>query len=93
MIDAGLDQSEAQANCPIARRYTETEARELLADFEITRLWQDHIFPYQVAPYKEWRYEVEPWFAPMSPEMMRALEQKLGWHMLIWAKLRKADDP
>ena len=87
MIDAGLGQSEAQANCPLACRYTEPEARELLKNFEIIRLWQDHIFPYKVKPYKQWRYEVEPWFAPMSPEMFRALELKLGWHMLMWAKL------
>ena len=94
MIDAGLDQSEAQANCPLARRYTEEEARAMLtgAGFDITRLWQDHIFPYKVAPYKNWQYQVEDWFAPMSPEMLRALEKKLGWHMLIWAKSRPETD-
>ncbi len=93
MIDAGLDQSEAQANCPLACRYTEEQARELLKDYEIVRLWQDHIFPYQVKPYKKWRYEVEPWFAQMPPEMFRALEARLGWHMLIWAKPKPAAGP
>lgn len=95
MIDAGLDQSEAQAHCPLAKRYTEDEIVALLSrtGFAADRIWQDHIFPYQVAPYKEWRYEVEPWFAAMSPAMFQALERKLGWHTLIWAKLRKADSP
>ena len=88
MIRAGLDQSEAQANCPLARRYTQQEAKELLtrAGYGVTRLWQDHVFPYQVGPYKAWRYEREAWFAAMSPEMFRALETHLGWHMLIWAR-------
>ncbi len=88
MIDAGLAQSEAQVNCPLARRYTMPEATAMLAatGFEVTRVWQDHIFPYQVGPYKQYRYEVEPWFAAMSSKMFRALEFKLGWHMLIWAR-------
>jgi SAM-dependent methyltransferase len=88
MIDAGLDQPEAQANCPLARRYTHEQIDAMLAQahFEVTRLWQDHVFPYRVAPYKHYRYEVEPWFGVMSPEMFRALEVKLGWHTLVWAR-------
>jgi len=87
MIDAGLDQSEAQADCPVARRYTRREVIELLrrCGFAVQHIWQDHIFPYQVGPYKEFRYEREPWFEAMTPAMFRALEQKLGWHMMVTA--------
>ena len=86
MIDAGLDQYEAQSDCPIARRYTELEARRLLHAYDILQIEQDHIFPYQIGPYKQYHYVRQPWFAAMSPEMFRALEKKLGWHMLIRAQ-------
>lgn len=85
MIDAGLDQSEAQAGCPIAHRYTKDEVYELLEDYEVISVEQDHIFPYQIEPYKQFRYVRQPWFEAMPPEMFRALEKKLGWHMLIRA--------
>ena len=88
MIDAGLDQSEAQADCPLSRQYTQEEAKALLKDYEIIHLWQDHIFPYQVPAYKEWGYELQPWFAAMPPMMFRALEKRFGWHLMVWAKCK-----
>jgi len=87
MIDAGLDQPEAQAGCPIAFTYTAAEAKELLQGYEILDLHQDHIFPYQVEKYVRSEYELQPWFAAMPEEMMAALERNFGWHMLICAKL------
>jgi len=87
MIDAGFDQPEAQAGCPIAYTYTAAESRELLAGFEILAMHQDHIFPYVIEKYLRYEYELQPWFKAMPVEMFRALERNFGWHRLIRARL------
>ena len=88
MIEAGLDQPEAQHGCPIAFTYTTGQARALLeqAGFEAVSITQDHIFPYVVEKYVRYEYELQPWFAAMPRAMFRALEQRFGWHLLIRAR-------
>jgi len=88
MIDAGLDQPEAQYGCPIANTYTKEDVVELLDGYDVLSIEQDHIFPYQVETYKRGEYIKQPWFEAMSPEMFRTLEKNLGWHLLITAKLK-----
>ena len=89
MIEAELDQPEAQFGCPIAFTYTKDEVRELLKDYDVLSIEQDHIFPYQIEPYKQGQYIKQPWFESMPPKMFRTLEKNLGWHLLITAKLKK----
>jgi SAM-dependent methyltransferase len=88
MIESGLDQPEAQYGCPIANTYTEQDVIELLGGYEVLSIEKDHIFPYQVEPYKIGEYIKQPWFECMPEEMFKILEKKLGWHMLITAKLK-----
>lgn len=88
MIEAGLDQPEAQYGCPIANTYTKQDVVDLLDGYEVLSIEQDHIFPYQVEPYKNGKYVRQPWFESMPPEMFRVLEKNLGWHLLITAKLK-----
>jgi SAM-dependent methyltransferase len=88
MIESGLDQPEAQYGCPIANTYTKQEVMGLLNGYEVLSIEQDHIFPYQVEPYKNGEYIKQPWFDSMPPEMFRTLEKNLGWHLLITAKLK-----
>ena len=88
MIEAGLDQPEAQYGCPIANTYTKQDVVELLDGYEVLSIEQDHIFPYQIEPYKKGEYVKQPWFDSMPPEMFKALEKNLGWHLLITAKLK-----
>ena len=88
MIEAGLDQPEAQYGCPIANTYTKEDVVELLNGYEVLSIEQDHIFPYQIEPYKRGEYVKQPWFDVMPPEMFRSLEKNLGWHLLITAKLK-----
>lgn len=84
MIEAGFDQPEAQWGCPYAATYTEGMVHELYKDlFEVISLTQAHIFPYVVEKYVKYEYELQPWFRAMPREMFSALEQRLGWHMLI----------
>lgn len=88
MIDAGIDQPEAQKGCPIANTYTHEEIIDMLKDFKILSLEQEHIFPYVIEKYINYEYELQPWFNVMPKEIFRALEKRLGWHTLITAKLR-----
>jgi SAM-dependent methyltransferase len=88
MIEAGLDQPEAQYGCPIANTYTKEDVVELLDGYEVLSIDQDHIFPYQIESYKKGGYIKQPWFGEMPPEMFRTLEKNLGWHLLITAKLK-----
>jgi ubiquinone/menaquinone biosynthesis C-methylase UbiE len=89
MINAGLDQPEAQNGCPIANSYTRSQIEEILnkAGFKIDSIAQDHIFPYEVDSYKEHIYKKTPWFAAMPPNVMNVLEINFGWHLLINASL------
>jgi SAM-dependent methyltransferase len=92
MIEAGLDQPEAQSGCPIAFTYTKEEiTNDLLgSDWIVESIEQDHIFPYQIEPYKNNIYLRQPWFNFMTDNMFRTLEKNLGWHMLVTAKLSGA---
>jgi len=86
MIEAGLDQPEAQSGCPVAYTLSHDELRNLLGGFDILSMEQDHIFPFVVEKYVKHEYEIVPWFAAMPQGMFRTLERKLGWHTLIVAK-------
>jgi SAM-dependent methyltransferase len=87
MIEAGIDQPEAQSGCPIAYTYAQDEIPGLLAGFEVISIEQDHIFPYVVEKYVNYEYEIVPWFSAMPQAIFRTLEKRLGWHMMIVARL------
>ena len=87
MISIGLDQPEAQYGCPIAYTYTEDEIYTLFEDyFDIINIDKDHIFPYQIEPYKKGEYIKQPWFETMSDSIFKNIKKKIGWHLLITAK-------
>lgn len=87
MIESGFDQPEAASGCPIAKTFTHQEVKQLLKDFDIHSLEQDHIFPYMIEKYIRYEYERQPWFQAMPDAMFRALERRFGWHMLIRCRL------
>jgi len=88
MIEAGLDQPEAQSGCPIASTFTHQQVHDLLnpAGFDVVSIVQDHIFPYVIEDYLRYQYKLQPWFAAMPSEIFRALQRRFGWHLLIVAK-------
>jgi ubiquinone/menaquinone biosynthesis C-methylase UbiE len=88
MIEAGLDQPEAQYGCPIANTYEKSEIEEILKEngFNIISIYQSHIFPYQVEPYKNYKYLKQPWFETMPSEAFEVLEKNFGWHLLVDAE-------
>ena len=88
LIDCGYDQPEAQNDCPIALTYDDHDVRQLLEDYEILEIRNDHIFPYKVEKYVKYEYEIEDWFQKMPQQMFEGLEKILGWHKLITCKKR-----
>lgn len=87
MIEAGFDQPEAQAGCPIATVYSYAMIQELMSElFEFVSVEQTHIFPYVINKYVDYEYEVQPWFRAMPQELFQALERRLGWHYLLVAR-------
>jgi len=90
MIESGLDQPEAQYGCPIANVYTDEEITNLLGKtgFRVIEIRQDHIFPYEVLEYKNYKYVKVPWFESMPENVFQTLQKSFGWHLLIDAKIQ-----
>jgi ubiquinone/menaquinone biosynthesis C-methylase UbiE len=80
--------SEAQTGCPVTFAYTRGEARELVesSGFKVRDLWVDHVFPYRIEDYVEYRYVKEPYFRWMPDSLFRAFERRFGWHLLVDAE-------
>ena len=77
--------SEAQTGCPVTFTYTRAGGRQLVErnGFEVTDLHVDHVFPYRIPDYVEYRYVKEPYFRWMPQPLFRAFERRVGWHLLI----------
>jgi 2-polyprenyl-3-methyl-5-hydroxy-6-metoxy-1,4-benzoquinol methylase len=82
--------SEAQTGCPITYTYTRRQGIELLHDagFRVSDVLVDHIFPYRVSDYVEYRYRKAAPFRWLPSGAMRWLEQRLGWHLCLTARPR-----
>jgi ubiquinone/menaquinone biosynthesis C-methylase UbiE len=80
--------AEAQIGCPVAFTYTRREGRELVerAGFRVREVEADHVFPYRVPDYVEYRYVKEPYFRAMPAPVFRRFERAFGWHLLITAE-------
>ena len=86
--EAVAKMSEAQSGCPITYTYSKNSAAELLHDFEILDMRIDHIFPWRVRDYINYRYVYNWWWRVVPPRLFRFLEQRWGWHLLITARLK-----
>jgi ubiquinone/menaquinone biosynthesis C-methylase UbiE len=77
--------SEAQTGCPVTYTYSRREGRRLLArgGFETTEVRVDHIFPYRIRDYKEYRYRKEWYFRCLPQGLFRAMERGFGWHLCL----------
>jgi 2-polyprenyl-3-methyl-5-hydroxy-6-metoxy-1,4-benzoquinol methylase len=80
--------SEAQTGCPVTYTYSRNEARRLVEahGFRVTGLCTDHIFPYRIPDYIEYRYVREWYFRWMPNYLFRRCERAFGWHLLITAE-------
>ncbi len=80
--------SEAQTGCPVTYVYGRAEARRLLEPrgFRVTDIRVDHIFPYRIPDYLQYRYVREWYFRWMPAVLFRAFERRFGWHLCITAE-------
>jgi 2-polyprenyl-3-methyl-5-hydroxy-6-metoxy-1,4-benzoquinol methylase len=77
--------SEAESGCPVTYAYTPREAQALVecSGARVTESWVDHIFPYRIPDYVQYRY-VKVWYFRWLPEaVFRALERRFGWHLCM----------
>jgi 2-polyprenyl-3-methyl-5-hydroxy-6-metoxy-1,4-benzoquinol methylase len=84
------DYSEAQTGCPVTYSCSRAEGRRWFENqgFRVTEVMVDHIFPYAIAEYVQYRYKVVWYFRWMPKTLFRALERAFGWHLCLTAKLR-----
>ena len=81
------EHSEAQTGSPVTYAYTKRELEAMLSrhGFRVTELFVDHIFPWRIRDYVEYRY-VKVWYFRWLPEtLFRRLERMLGWHLCATA--------
>lgn len=80
--------SEAQTGCPITYSYTKNEAKELFEEngYHLSSLYVDHIFPYKISEYVNYRY-VKVWYFRILPKkVFRFLERCFGWTICLTAE-------
>jgi len=77
--------SEAQTGCPVTYTYTRHEGRQLLErhGFRVTDVRVEHIFPYRIPDYVQYRYVREWYFRWMPRPLFTSLEHFFGWHLLL----------
>jgi 2-polyprenyl-3-methyl-5-hydroxy-6-metoxy-1,4-benzoquinol methylase len=78
--------SEAQSGCPITYTYTRDSVGQLLAGLEIVNTQVDHIFPYRISDYVQYRYIKEWQFRYLPKPVFHWLEQQFGWHLCVTAQ-------
>ncbi len=87
--DLVAENSEAQTGCPITYTYSRRGLRRLLEpDFAVRKMWVDHIFPYRIPDYVQYRYVKEWYFRYLPPAVFRWLERRAGWHLCVTAQAR-----
>ena len=81
--------SEAQEGSPVTYTYTFEEVKELLGDeFEIQKVWKDHIFKYDIPSYIQGKYELDSFFRGYPESLVKQMEKELGWHTLCISHLK-----
>ena len=83
--EAVARQSEAQTGCPVTYSYTRRGFAELLAahGFAVDDMFVDHIFPFKVKDYVQYRYVKGFPFNVLPEPVTRALEHRFGWHLCV----------
>ena len=82
--------SEAQTGCPVTYSYSRTQGRKLLEEhgFSPRKVFADHIFPYRISEYVQYRYKKVWYFRWMPRFFFRWLERLFGWHLCLIAQPR-----
>ena len=80
--------SEAQTGCPVTYSYSRRTGKELLhhQGFQVTSAFVEHIFPYSIPEYVQYRYKKVWYFRWMPRFLFRRLERLFGWHLCMIAR-------
>jgi 2-polyprenyl-3-methyl-5-hydroxy-6-metoxy-1,4-benzoquinol methylase len=81
------ENSEAQTGCPVTYAYSLTQGRRWLEShgLQVTDTRVDHIFPYRIPDYVEYRYVKVWYFRWMPVSLFRWFERLAGWHLCLSA--------
>jgi 2-polyprenyl-3-methyl-5-hydroxy-6-metoxy-1,4-benzoquinol methylase len=84
------ESSEAQTGCPVTYSYSRGAGRRLLEDhgFRVNDVFVDHIFPFRIRDYVQYRYQVVWYFRWMPKSWFHRLERLFGWHLCLTANPR-----
>jgi 2-polyprenyl-3-methyl-5-hydroxy-6-metoxy-1,4-benzoquinol methylase len=81
--------SEAQTGCPITYSYSKKSlARMIENGFEVKDIFANHIFPYRIPDYVQYRYVKEWYFRYLPQSFFRFLEKRAGWHLCVTAEAK-----
>lgn len=81
--------SEAQTGCPITYSYTKESVKDLIGEgFEAQDIFVDHVFPYRIPEYVQYKYLKEWYFRYLPERVFRKLEKLFGWHLCVTAKVK-----
>jgi len=82
------DYSEAETGCPVTYSYSRSSGKKWLEDhgLRVTDVMVDHIFPFSIPEYVQYRYKIVWYFRWMPRPLFRALERLFGWHLCLTAK-------
>jgi SAM-dependent methyltransferase len=78
--------SEAETGCPVTYSYTRDTIPGLLQGLEIIDLHVEHIFPYSIPDYREFRYRKVWYFRCLPQILFRWMEHRWGWHLCVTAR-------
>jgi 2-polyprenyl-3-methyl-5-hydroxy-6-metoxy-1,4-benzoquinol methylase len=88
------EHSEAEFGSPVTYAYTRNELVEMLArhGFRATDVFVDHIFPWRIPDYVNYRY-VKVWYFRWIPQpLFRRLERAFGWHLCATATFEPQEE-
>jgi len=83
--------SEAQSGCPVTFTYTFSEIKELLKQFDIqiTQIYKDHIFCWDIELYKLGIYQKDEYWKDVDEDTFSEFCQCLGWHTMVVGHLSR----
>ena len=80
--------SEAQTGCPVTYSYSKRDLSALLeaTGYSVEDIFVDHIFPWKISQYIQYRYQKVWYFRWLPSAAFRWLERRLGWHLCATAR-------
>jgi len=81
--------SEAETGCPVTYSYSRRDLRDLMEKhgFHVKQIQTEHIFPYRIQDYVQYRYKKEWYFRWLPEPLFHALERVFGWHLCVTAQV------